>query len=162
MRVSSFLATLASTSIASAAVMRLAADSISWSWTVTGWSAGCAKQCNYDFNVTGVGNHSDKPATPSFKAHCSGQGEGAAYEACTALGESETEFAVVAKLLSSNNNTSNGTSHRPRIQVSLKYTDLDSPTTWWNYTGKAEASYNQYAASVLNFTITPDEVFGVA
>ncbi|KAI1418713.1 hypothetical protein F5Y13DRAFT_149863, partial [Hypoxylon sp. FL1857] len=160
MRVSSLLATVAGASTASAAVMRIAADRVSWSWAVTEWTAGCASDCHYDFNVTGVGNTTAKPAKPSFKAYCSGQGEGADYKACTATGESETAYVVVAKLLPRTNVT-NGTLPQPHIQVSIKFTDLDTPTTWWNYTGKAEAKYNQRVAPPMNFTITPDEVFGV-
>ncbi|KAI0143959.1 hypothetical protein F4776DRAFT_661060 [Hypoxylon sp. NC0597] len=161
MRVSSLLATIAGASISSAAVMRIAADSLYWSWTVTEWTAGCVGGCHYDFNVTGIGNSTAKPAKPSFKAHCSGQGEGADYKACQATGESETSYVVVAKLLPRTNIT-NGTLPQPRIQVSLKFTDLDTSTAWWNFTGKAEARFNQHVAPPMNFTIVPDEVFGVA
>ncbi|KAI0833208.1 hypothetical protein F5Y06DRAFT_184227 [Hypoxylon sp. FL0890] len=161
MRVSSLLATVAGVSTASAAVMRVAAHGIAWDWAVTEWTAGCAGTCHYDFNVTGVGNATATPATPSFKAYCSGQGEGAAYKACTATGESETAYVVVAKLLPRNNVT-NGTLPQPHIQVSIKFTDLNSSSTWWNYTGKAEAKYNQFVAPPMNFTIVPDEIFGVA
>ncbi|KAI0386581.1 hypothetical protein F5Y04DRAFT_241800 [Hypomontagnella monticulosa] len=159
MRISSLLAATAAASTASAAVMRIAASSISWKWTVTGWSAGCAEQCHYDFNVTAVGNSTGKPATPSFKAYCSGEGEGAGYQVCKTLEESETDYRVAAQLLPSN---STGSARRAQIQVSLQYTDLQTPSTWWNYTGKAEALYNEYAAPFMNFTITPDTVYGVA
>lgn len=114
-----------------------------------------------DFNVTGTGNTTARPGRPSFKAYCNGGPEGAEYKVCMGLEETETDYVVVAKLLA-NNNTGNGTSQRPQIQVSLKYTDLETPTTWWNYTGKAEASYNQFVAPLMNFTITPDTVIGVA
>ncbi|OTB09074.1 hypothetical protein M426DRAFT_18459 [Hypoxylon sp. CI-4A] len=162
MRASSLLTTVAGVSAASAAVMKIASDDAGWDWAVTGWSAGCARAgCYYDFNVTGVGSTTAYPKTPSFKAYCSGEGEGASYRACTTLQDSETDYEVVAKLLPSNSST-NGTSHKPNIQVSLQYTDLDSPTTWWNYSGKAEASYNQFVAPLMNFTITPDTIYGVA
>ncbi|KAI6092275.1 hypothetical protein F4821DRAFT_225262 [Hypoxylon rubiginosum] len=159
MRVTPILATLASANIASAMLMRIAAGKVSWSWTVTGWSAGCAETCHYDFNVTGIGNSTDKPPSPSFKAYCSGEGEGADFKACTQLEESETRLAVKAKLLP-NNNSTNGSSHQPQIQVSLQYIDLKTESTWWNFTGQAEASYNQLA--LMNFTITPDTIYGVA
>ncbi|KAI1107076.1 hypothetical protein F4804DRAFT_240179 [Jackrogersella minutella] len=161
MRVSSLLVTLAGASYASAAMMKLAANSVSWNWTVTGWSAGCARECSYDFNVTGVGNTTSKPAKPSFKAHCSGEGVGAGYTQCTALEDAGTDYAVVAQLLPQGNAT-NGTAPHPQIQVSLKFTDLNSSSTWWNYTGKADTSYNQAVAPPLNFTIVPDTIFGVA
>ncbi|KAI1763959.1 hypothetical protein GGR53DRAFT_495627 [Hypoxylon sp. FL1150] len=159
MRVTPILATLASASTASAAVIRIVAGGVSWNWMVTGWSAGCAETCHLDFNVTATGNSTGKPPSPSFKAHCSGEGEGADFKACTQLEQSETALAVVAKLLPTNDST-NGTSHQPQIQVSLQYTDLKSESTWWNFTGQAEASYNQRA--LTNFTITPDTVYGVA
>ncbi|KAI1380827.1 hypothetical protein F4677DRAFT_404750 [Hypoxylon crocopeplum] len=161
MRASPLLATLAGISTASAVMMQIAAEDVSWDWAVTGWSAGCARECYYDFNLTGIGNSTERPPKPSFKAYCSGQGEGADYKLCTAIAESETDTLVVAKLLPSNNAT-NGTSHRPLIQTSVRFTDLETSTTWWNYTGKAEASYNQFVAPLMNFTITPDTVFGVA
>lgn len=109
--------------------------------------------------MTAVGNSTGKPPTPSFKAYCSGEGEGASYQVCQSLEESETDYKVEAKLLAGN---STGGSRRAQIQVSLQYTDLETPSTWWNYTGKAEALYNEYAAPFMNFTITPDTVYGVA
>ncbi|KAL7622937.1 hypothetical protein AAE478_006616 [Parahypoxylon ruwenzoriense] len=163
MRVTSVLTAVAGASSASAAVMQIAATTLSWNWTVTGWSAGCARSgCYYDFNVTGIGNDTSRPARPSFKAYCSGQGEGADYRACTALEEAGTDYSVVAKLLPRNTAVNETSPAPPQIQVSLKFTDLDTPTTWWNYTGKAEAAYNQFVAPLMNFTITPDTIFGVA
>ncbi|KAI8963731.1 hypothetical protein F5Y11DRAFT_136032 [Daldinia sp. FL1419] len=161
MRISSLLTTAAGVGSASAGIMHIAAASAPWKWSVTGWSAGCARDCYYDFNVTGDASSTSKPARPSFKAYCSGEGEGANYRACTALEETETDYLVLAKLLPSNG-TTNGTSHRPQIQVSVKFTDLESPSTWWNYTGKAVAAYNQFVGPVMNFTITPDTIYGVA
>lgn len=114
-----------------------------------------------DFNITGIGNSTDRPPSPSFKAHCSGEGEGADFSACSALEKAETDYEVNAKLLPSKNST-NGTTHRPQIQVSLRYTDLYTESTWWNFTGQADASYNQFVAPLMNFTITPDTVYGVA
>ncbi|XXH03595.1 hypothetical protein Hte_010000 [Hypoxylon texense] len=140
MRVTSVLAALACSSIASARMMRIAAE---------------------NFNVTGIGNSTDMPPSPSFKAHCSGEGEGADFSACSTLEKAETDYSVVAKLLPSKNST-NGTAQRPQIQVSLRYTDLYTKSTWWNFTGQAEVSYNQSVAPLMNFTITPDTVYGVA
>ncbi|KAI0164227.1 hypothetical protein GGR52DRAFT_111280 [Hypoxylon sp. FL1284] len=157
MRVTPVLATLASASTASAAVMHIAATTLSWNWSVTQWGAGCNDTCTYDFDVAAAGNATSKPPRPSFKAHCSGEGEGAGYTFCKNLAKTETPYHVVAQLLPSNDS-----SHRPQIQVSLEYTDLESNSTWWNFTGKAEASYNQFSAPLLNFTITPDTLAGVA
>ncbi|KAI3342248.1 hypothetical protein F4824DRAFT_485990 [Ustulina deusta] len=160
MRADILLTALAGVSSASAAVMRIAADSIEYDWAVTGWSAGCARAgCYYDFNVTGAENLTSRPATPAFKAYCSGDGEGSPYRLCQRLDEEDTDAIVVAKLLPST--TTNGTRHA-KIQVSLKYTDIYSSTTWWNFTGHADSFYNQFAAPLQNFTITPTEITGVA
>ncbi|KAI5860135.1 hypothetical protein GGS23DRAFT_599784 [Durotheca rogersii] len=155
MRVSSVLAVAAGVSTASAAPTQAAAAAQSWEWAVTEWSAGY-------FKIAGVGDSTSKPATPSFKAYCNGAGEGADYSACTILEEAETPYAVVAKLLPRAPATNESTSNPPVIQVSLQFTDLETPTTWWNYTGKAEARYNQFVAPAMNFTITPDTIHGVA
>ncbi|GAW17032.1 hypothetical protein EKO27_g4030 [Xylaria grammica] len=161
MRAGILLTALMGASSASASVMRIAADSMEYDWAVTGWSAGCARSgCYYDFNVTGVQNLTQRPATPAFKAYCSGFGEGAPYRLCDRLDEEDTDAIVVAKLLPSNI-TANGT-RSAIIQVSLKYTDLETPTTWWNFTGHAASFYNQFSAPLQNFTITPSEIIGVA
>ncbi len=136
MRADILLTALAGVSSASAAVMRIAADSIEYDWAVTGWSAGCARAgCYYgssesspygvilliivvDFNVTGAENLTSRPATPAFKAYCSGDGEGSPYRLCQRLDEEDTDAIVVAKLLPST--TTNGTRHA-KIQVILKY-----------------------------------------
>lgn len=110
--------------------------------------------------MTGIGNGTAHPAKPSFKAYCSGQGEGADYRACTNIGDADTKYSVVAKLLP--HNSTNETLARPEIQVSLKFTDLNTSSTWWNYTGKAETKYNSFAGPRLNFTIAPDTIFGAA
>lgn len=47
MRISSLLTTVAGATSASAAVMQIAAAAAPWKWTVTGWSAGCARECHY-------------------------------------------------------------------------------------------------------------------
>ncbi|KAI3326255.1 hypothetical protein HD806DRAFT_441502 [Xylariaceae sp. AK1471] len=161
MRADILLTALAGASSASAMIMRIAASSIHYDWDVTGWSAGCARQgCYYDFNITGAANLTSRPPTPRFKAYCSGSGEGAAYRLCTRLDHEDTDALVVAKLLPSNI-TANGT-RLATIQVSLRYTDLYTSTTWWNFTGHGSSFYNQFVAPLQNFTITPDEITGVA
>ncbi|KAI0502840.1 hypothetical protein F5B22DRAFT_44506 [Xylaria bambusicola] len=161
MRADILLTALAGASSASAMVMRIAAESMEYDWAVTGWSAGCARQgCYYDFNITGEANLTSRPATPAFKAYCAGDGEGSPYRLCQRIDEEDTDAIVVAKLLPSNT-TTNGTRHA-KIQVSLRYTDLYSSTTWWNFTGRAVSFYNQFSAPLQNFTITPTEITGVA
>ncbi|KAI0479758.1 hypothetical protein F4859DRAFT_449114 [Xylaria cf. heliscus] len=161
MRADIIFAAIAGASSASAAVLRIAADTMDYSWEVTGWSAGCARAgCYYDFNVTGAENLSSNPATPAFKAYCAGEGEGSPYRLCTRLDDGKDDAVVVAKLLPST--TQEDGSRPATIQVSLKYTDLNTPTTWWNFTGHAASFYNQFNAPLQSFTITPDEITGVA
>ncbi|KAI8624451.1 hypothetical protein F5Y19DRAFT_315957 [Xylariaceae sp. FL1651] len=161
MRADIFLAALAGASSASATVMRIAAESSTYDWAVTGWTAGCARAgCYYNFNVTGAANLTGRPPVPAFKAYCNGMGEGAPYAPCERLDDEDTDARVVAKLLPSVT-APNGT--RPvTIQVSLEYSDLYTPGTWWNYTGHGTSFYNQVVAPAQNFTITIDEIFGVA
>ncbi|KAJ8121190.1 hypothetical protein ONZ43_g2293 [Nemania bipapillata] len=160
MRTDFLLAALVGASSVSAAVMRISAESMEYDWEVTGWNAGCARAgCYYDFNVTGAANLTSRPPTPAFKAYCAGDGEGSPYRLCTRLDEEDTDAVVVAKLLPST--VDNGT-RIATIQVSLKYTDLYTPTTWWNFTGHASSFYNQFVAPSQNFTITPDTITGVA
>ncbi|KAJ2968524.1 hypothetical protein NUW58_g10204 [Xylaria curta] len=181
MRVGTLLTALMGASSVSAAVMKIAAETLDYNWEVTGWSAGCARSCYYDFNITGVENLKSRPPTPAFKAYCAGDGEGSPYRLCSRLDEEETDAIVVAKLLPSIVSP-NGT-RTAVIQVSLRYTDLYTPyvlprnrgtyvkgqlanavysTTWWNFTGHASSFYNQFSAPLQNFTITPDEILGVA
>lgn len=99
-----------------------------YDWDITNWSAGCAMSgCYYDFNVSGPAD-SGAPARPAFLAYCSGQGEGGAYAECDLLDEAEVSRVVVAKLLPSisSNTTSNTTDVIARVQVSFKYTDLQT------------------------------------
>ncbi|KAH8156475.1 hypothetical protein CIB48_g11772 [Xylaria polymorpha] len=148
MRADVIFTALAGASSVSAAVMRISADSMQYDWAVT------------DFNVTGAANLTSRPPTPAFKAYCAGDGEGSPYRRCTRLDKEKTDAIVVAKLLPSDI-SANGT-RSATIQVSLKYTDLYTPTTWWNFTGHASSFYNQFSAPLQNFTITPDEITGVA
>ncbi|KAI1816282.1 hypothetical protein GGS20DRAFT_248134 [Poronia punctata] len=159
MRADILFTSLAVAGSASARVMRLAASSIHYDWDVTGWTAACLQDgCTYDFQIAGEANYTSRPPRPAFKARCAGEGEGAPYRLCQRLDGEDNDALVVAKLLPSNNHTINGT-HQATIQVSLKHTDLDIPTTWWNYTGHANS---MYGASKQSFTMNPDEVFGVA
>ncbi|KAI1845107.1 hypothetical protein JX266_008654 [Neoarthrinium moseri] len=131
-----------------------------YDWDVTQWTAGCdGDGCYYDFNVSGIASDRN-PARPAFLAYCSGSGEGAPYEECDLLDEADVARRVVAKLLPATR--SNGSDTVAHIQVSFQYTDLEVDTTWWNFTGHGDASYNQFVAPALDFTIKPDTVAGVA
>jgi hypothetical protein len=41
-------------------------------------------------------------------------------------------------------------------------TDDSERNTYWNYTAYAVSSYNQFVAPLLNFTMQPTEIWGVA
>ncbi|KAI1434300.1 hypothetical protein GGR50DRAFT_663285 [Xylaria sp. CBS 124048] len=162
MRADIILAAIAGASSASASVMRIASETMEYDWTVTGWKAGCLhKECAYDFTISGPLNLTSRPETPAFEAHCAGNGEGSPYRLCKRVDSEKTDAIVVSKLLPNTNPTTNGT-HPAIIQVSLKYTDLNSPTTWWNFTGHAASIYNELLSPLQSFTITPDEIEGVA
>lgn len=94
-----------------------------YDWSVTNWSAGCARSgCYYDFNVSGVADDQN-PARPAFLAYCSGGVEDAPYDECTLLDEADVDRRVAARLL--NATRANNTNTIAHIQVSFQYTDLD-------------------------------------
>ncbi|KAI1250749.1 hypothetical protein MGN70_007807 [Eutypa lata] len=161
MRATSIIAALSAVVTASAMttfkLMEAEEQKSTYLWEVTNWNAGCARS---DFNVTAEANSTTYPKRPAFSAYCHGQGEGAPYELCDLLSEPETDLRLEAKLLPANRTINETTT--ANIQVSLMHTDLDTPTTWWNYTSKGQATYNQFVAPPMDFTITPSEIFGVA
>ncbi|KAI0134685.1 hypothetical protein BJ170DRAFT_591646 [Xylariales sp. AK1849] len=159
MRIAAVLTTLAMAVSAFPAAMKVEAVE-GYDWEVTGWNAGCARAgCSYDFNVSGVATD-NAPARPAFLAYCYGFGEGSPYQVCDLLDDASVDRQVVAKLLPATK--SNVSDYITHIQVSLQYTDLETPTTWWNFTGTGDAKYNAFVAPAMNFTIKPDTIFGVA
>ncbi|KAI2630062.1 hypothetical protein GGS21DRAFT_525295 [Xylaria nigripes] len=164
MRVDILLSALVGASSALGMVMKISATTMEYDWEVTGWDAGCVKgNCSYAFQISGAQNLTSRPAIPAFVADCGGNSEGSSYRLCRRLDHEKTDAIIVSKLLpgNSNFNMTNST-HPAMIQVSLRYTDLESPTTWWNFTGHATTIYNQPVAPPQNFTITPNEIIGVA
>ncbi|KAK6865051.1 hypothetical protein PG995_001579 [Apiospora arundinis] len=157
MQFSAVLATLVmAVSARPPTMMRLKATK-DYSWDVTEWTASCPNTtCKYDFKVYGTENLAGNPKKPGFTARCAGDTEGSPYRLCTLDDETNTR-RVAAKLLPSDSKSANSTA--ARIQVSLQYIDLDTDSSWWNYTGHATTRYTQ---TPLDFTITPDEIFGVA
>ncbi|RYP30633.1 hypothetical protein DL767_006133 [Monosporascus sp. MG133] len=164
MRVDSLFAALSAAAVSNAmAFRRMAAEeqTMDYVWEVTGWSAGCARGgCYYDFNITAEANTTSIPQQPAFSAYCHGFGEGAPYELCDLLMEPEVPLAVEAKLLPADRVPGENT--KANIQVSVQHIDLETPTTYWNYTAKGQARYNQFVAPLMNFTMRPHEAFGVA
>ncbi|KAK7952307.1 uncharacterized protein PG986_008035 [Apiospora aurea] len=137
--------------------MRLKATA-DYSWDVSEWTASCPNTtCKYDFKVHGTENMNGNPKRPGFTAHCAGDTEGSPYRLCTLDEQSEKMRRVAAKLLPWTTKSANSTS--ARIQVSFQYTDLDSDSAWWNFTGHATSRYTH---TPLDFKIKPDEIFGVA
>ncbi|KAI0171331.1 hypothetical protein LQW54_003384 [Pestalotiopsis sp. IQ-011] len=133
-----------------------------YDWSITNWAAGCDDEgCHYDFNVSAPADNNN-PARPAFLAYCTGGEEGGPYEECDLLDEADVARRVVAKLLPStpSNTSSDAVAH---IQLSFKYTDLETSTTWWNFTGDGDASYNEDSSTPLtNFTIKPDSITAAA
>ncbi|RYP05386.1 hypothetical protein DL765_009850 [Monosporascus sp. GIB2] len=164
MRASSLFAALSAAAASNAmtfSIMAAEEQTVDYAWEVTGWSAGCSRRgCYYNFNITAEANTTSYPQRPAFSAYCHGYGEGAPYELCQLLMEPEVPLGVEAKLLPADRSPNETT--KANIQVSVQHIDLESPTTYWNYTAKAQARYNQFVAPLMNFTMRPHEVFGVA
>ncbi|KAI5927042.1 hypothetical protein F4810DRAFT_427926 [Camillea tinctor] len=161
MRVIPVVAALAGTSSASTMFIQMTAAQLNYQWAVTGWSADCAETgCHYDFNITGTANETVIPARPGFKAHCSGEGEGAPYQECTQLESDSEHLRVVASLLPSSNNTVNGT-RQAHLQVSMKHTDPEVSTTFYNYTGHGYGTYGPSSAALQDFLVQVDDFYGV-
>ncbi|TVY82276.1 hypothetical protein LSUE1_G003087 [Lachnellula suecica] len=130
-----------------------------YSWQVTDWSAGCASSgCFYDFNIAGSNYKTDSFDFPPFTAACSGAGVGAPFTPCAVNGpEGEPgNRGVVARLLPAE------TGAGAHIEVSFEWVDLNQANTYYNFTGDAIASYNQFVGPLEAFTITPSSAFGVA
>lgn len=161
MRVAAVLTTIVAVAAAkSLKFMTLAAET-EYEWRVTNWMAGCAQSgCSYDFEIQGPALNT-RPHKPAFRAHCGGAGEGSPYRLCAMVDNSTVALArrVAAKLLPQPTGSNSTVVY---LQVSYKFTDLQNPTTWWNYTGHTNTSYNQDVSPKLDFTIIPDEIFGVA
>ncbi|KAG8168948.1 hypothetical protein KVR01_001697 [Diaporthe batatas] len=129
-----------------------AAVATSYTWSVTGWSAGCARAgCYYDFNISAPAFSNSVPA---FKAYCSGFGEGTPYDKCELLDNNETIRQVAARLESVN---TGGTG--AHLAVSYEFVDPTSENAYWNYTAYA---VSEYSSLLLNFTVQPTEIWGVA
>ncbi|KAL5318390.1 hypothetical protein ACEPPN_013450 [Leptodophora sp. 'Broadleaf-Isolate-01'] len=124
-----------------------------YSWSVTDWSAGCARSgCYYDFNISAPA-YNDIPA---FSAYCSGYTVGAPFQPCGINDDLPGNRGVAAHLLDAETGTG------AHIEVSLAWVDLEQTDTYYNYTGNATSTYNQFVAPPQNFTITPSSAFGVA
>ena len=80
-----------------------------WTWQVTNWSAGCARSCYYDFNVTVP---TIEGQIGGVKAYCSG-GEDAWYRNCRIL--EGVNNGVSAKL-----SERNGSGSPAEIQLSFE------------------------------------------
>ncbi|ORY65337.1 uncharacterized protein BCR38DRAFT_195487 [Pseudomassariella vexata] len=159
MRITSVFAVLAAAVSASPFPMMMTIEATDdYSWDIINWDSGCTGSgCFYSFNITGEASTVSRPPKPAFFANCAGEIEGAPYRLCTLYDDSTVARRVAAKLLPVN---STGTG--AHIQVSYQYVDLATPTTFWNFTGKANTVYNQFTGPCLNFTITPDTIWGVA
>ncbi|POS72599.1 hypothetical protein DHEL01_v209002 [Diaporthe helianthi] len=132
-----------------------AAVATNYTWSVTGWSAGCTRGgCFYDFNISAPAFSNSVPA---FKASCSGFGEGTPYEECELLDDSNTIRQVAARL-----EAVNTTGTGAHLAVSYEFVDPTAEGTYWNYTAYAVSRYNQFVSPVLNFTVQPTEIWGVA
>ncbi|KAI0009888.1 hypothetical protein F4779DRAFT_340471 [Xylariaceae sp. FL0662B] len=149
-----FAAAIACAGSAYAMTMQIASTS-SYHWSVENGNVDCeGSGCSYDFNVLGAANTTSKPPRIAFSASCSGQSEVGQYQPCKKLDQEETDHQVVAMVLP-RNGTGNAVDTPPQIQISLRYTDPEVKSMWWNYTGKA-------AAAAKDFKITPSTLTSAA
>lgn len=136
-------------------VAHFKAAELNYTWQGLNWSGGCARSgCYYDFNITGPARGAGVPA---FLAYCSGGVEGAPFDQCEVLDEGDTSRRVAAKL-----QPVNTTGTGAHLAVSYEFADPVQVGTWWNYTGYTTLPYNQFVSPLINFTVTPSELFGVA
>ncbi|CAG8983557.1 hypothetical protein HYALB_00009877 [Hymenoscyphus albidus] len=126
-----------------------------YAFDITNWHAGCQRECFYGFNITG-NTFGQYPTIPAFSAECLGEKEGADYRKCTFNDGGSENRTLVAKLLPVNQ-----TGTGAHLQVSYGWTDSEQAHTYYNYTGYANPKYNAAAAPNANFTIIPQEMFGV-
>ncbi|EHK96603.1 hypothetical protein M7I_7694 [Glarea lozoyensis 74030] len=146
------ISSLAAAVIAAPAPVPQTTNNPTYSWDVTGWSAGCARAGCYYGKLPHLPSpapaHGTNPTVPAFSAYCSGSengfGLGGDYRACNIFDDLPANRGVVAKLLPA------PTGSGAHIQVSLQWTDLE------------QATYNQFVAPLQSFKITPTEFFGVA
>lgn len=126
-----------------------------YTWTVSGWSAGCARAgCYYDFNISAP---AFSESVPAFNAYCSGFGEGAPYDDCQVLDDNRNPHQVAARLQAVNT-----TGTGAHLAVSYEFADPTADGTYWNYTAYTVSSYNQFVAPLLTFNMEPTEIWGVA
>ncbi|KAL2070069.1 hypothetical protein VTL71DRAFT_14749 [Oculimacula yallundae] len=124
-----------------------------YSWSVTDWSAGCGRAgCYYYFNISAPAYNS----IPAFSAYCSGAPEDKFSKACEVNDGQTPNRGVAAHLLEAETGTG------AHIQVSYQFSELDTPSTYYNFTGNATTIYNQFVAPLQKFTITPSSAYGVA
>ncbi|KAF2451958.1 hypothetical protein P171DRAFT_426377 [Karstenula rhodostoma CBS 690.94] len=133
-----------------------------WSWHVSGWTAGCAKQgCFYNFNVT-VPTVEGQIA--GVKAYCNGYEtgyyrKGNWYESCQIL---EGVNNGVAAKFSERPAKSETESESPQeIFLSFEYAGFEDRPAY-NFTGSHKVIYNQFTAPVQEFDVKPTEVSAVA
>ncbi|KAF2859206.1 hypothetical protein K470DRAFT_107370 [Piedraia hortae CBS 480.64] len=131
-----------------------------YKWHVTSWSAGCARHgCYYDFNVTGTADR----GMPDFLAYCSGEDSGF-FADCKLLKSGKRKDgppSVAARLGHYDVEKADG---KARLGVSLAFEERLSKDTLatWNFTGRYNATFNQFVAPLEEFYVTPNEVSGVA
>lgn len=87
-----------------------------YEWNVVNWSAGCARECSYNFNISGP----LVPPYPSFTATCSGYDTGA-FTNCEVIDASLSNGAFPSVLSLVAPSTGDGA----HLQVSLLFTTDD-------------------------------------
>ncbi|KAI6251536.1 hypothetical protein HI914_00110 [Erysiphe necator] len=124
-----------------------------YKWDVTEWSAGCARSgCYYHFKISGSAFDSGIKI-PAFAASCSGYKDGDPFVPCKMNDPADDPSLAVGARLQDRQLSGPGA----HIVVSYKFPDASQSDTFYNYTGYATSSFNQFVAPEQNFTITPTE-----
>ncbi|KAF2799854.1 hypothetical protein K505DRAFT_230102 [Melanomma pulvis-pyrius CBS 109.77] len=122
-----------------------------WTWHVTGWHAGCARTCSYNFNVTvpTIANE-----IGGVKAYCSGYESGNTFTRCQILEGANN--GVSAKF----GPRDEGAGSPKEVFLSFEKGGFEERPPY-NFTAKHEAVFNAFVAPLLDFDVTPTEVVAV-
>ncbi|KAK7186064.1 hypothetical protein DPSP01_000672 [Paraphaeosphaeria sporulosa] len=156
------LLALSAGALSSPVVQRQIAIPENWNWHVSGWEAGCARSgCYYNFNVT-VPTVEGQIA--GVKAYCNGYENGYYrkgnwYENCQIL--EGVNNGVAAKLSERPPESDTESTLPQEILISFVLAGYEDRPAY-NFTGSHKTIYNQFAAPLQEFDVTPTTVFGVA
>ncbi|KAI1334421.1 hypothetical protein F5Y15DRAFT_401414 [Xylariaceae sp. FL0016] len=157
-RIASVVA-LASAALAAPLTERQMDIPAGWEWSVENWHAGCGRSgCSYNFNVTVP---TVEGQIGGVKAYCSGQESvtngtfTSSYKQCQLL-EGSNNY-VMAKFAP---RESQGTAPQEFAFAFTKASYEGSAA--YTFTAYNSTTYNAFVSPLLDFDVTPTEVYGTA